>query len=664
MKVAKQERNPQRGGNGASQPITRHPLFPAIVALWFAALFGIGSVLLGATTIERVVAATGLAKVIPMAAPPLGTTARLLVALGLTGIGGLVGALIGLRLAARGASQAEAMGDFSSDGSVDAADDVPAVGRLPGRRRGFVPPMESVAEPESEAITAQPANANIFQLSDLDDDLDPSFDPRAFAPQDADVVAESAEPAPAESAVDLTPASHESSEDAFAEPAHPHLIDAFSPAAWADPAHSVDVADDEEEDEGAPVARLFEAYTRTLEVREAPADVAAEHEQAVSEATEAPAPSLPPASPGAERIAAAPLDDLSHVELLERLALAMEEQRRKLALAQATPLSVVPFAAENAPKDAGDTVSLYRPAPVEPAAQAELDDEPEAEIEEQAPPTPAVAPVLQRLSSLGKTAPFAPPPFAPPPFSARQNYDGVAEADDTPLQPVDDFVSDADESPSIGDWSDSAEATHPEAPQQELAAEEEPEAPVRVPAALRPVGLSGFDEEYDDAVPGYIPPRRIVMPNAPESHDAADRPLAGLAGGHQFTPGEDDEDEETALAEFDDNEFADDGQDQVEEDVLEEGYSSLLNLQRRAEPRPSLIGIDGETSEMDLESGEHSEYPIPVDPATTGEAGSSFAPPPLPGARLFDPPGRPDPAETEKALRAALATLQRMSGAA
>ena len=44
------------------------------------------------------------------------------------------------------------------------------------------------------------------------------------------------------------------------------------------------------------------------------------------------------------------------------------------------------------------------------------------------------------------------------------------------------------------------------------------------------------------------------------------------------------------------------------------------------------------------------------------DAVPAFTAPALPGARLFDPPARPDPAETEKALRAALATLQRMSG--
>lgn len=632
MKVAKQERNPQRGGSGVSQPITRHPLFPAIVALWFGALFGMASVLMGPGPIERAVAATGLAKAIPMAGPPLGSTARLLVALGLTGIGALFGALIGLRLAARRASGAETMRDMTGDALEDSEE--PSVGRLPSRRRGFTAPFDNPADAPSEAgpqLDPAPAPASgIFQLSDLEDD---EYDAR-FLPM---------------SGATVEPQTESEIED---EP-KPHLIDAFSPAAWADPAHSTAPApdtDDEEEDREAPVAPLFDAYAGRIDGR---SDGAGEsQEQAVTASASVPVADAPSASPGAERIAAARLDDLSHVELLERLALAMEEQRRKLA--QATPRSVVPFAARQpgeAHREAG--------APEDPALSASADPTPVDEQPPARPQAPSVSPVLQRLSSLGVHAPFTPPPFAPPPFGERQPTS--AEAGDEPVQPVADLTA-PDEIDPIGGWPDEAPAAEV-LPDGENPAEPAPRASAAVPAALRPVATSAFDE--DDAVPGYIPPRHIAMPaSAPATQDDGDRPMAGLAGGHDFAADEgEDEDEAQFAGNAESEDYADDGADIVEEGVLDEGYSSLLSLQRRAEPRQSPIGIENEVAAFDDPAA--ADDPIHSHTLSAGEEQeAAFAQPPLPGARLFDPPGRSDPVETEKALRAALATLQRMSGAA
>nr|WP_166178366.1 hypothetical protein [Altererythrobacter segetis] len=76
-------------------PISTHPAFPAIAALWFAALLGIGSLVLPVALIERFVSVTGLAAVLSAAAPPLGFTARAGIALA----GAIVGALVGLVLA-------------------------------------------------------------------------------------------------------------------------------------------------------------------------------------------------------------------------------------------------------------------------------------------------------------------------------------------------------------------------------------------------------------------------------------------------------------------------------------------------------------------------------------------------------------------------------------
>ena len=86
-----------RKGGAAEQAIHRHPLFPAIVALWFAALLGVGSLALSTSLIEALVLAGGIDAVVPAAAPPLGIKARLLLALFL----GLAGAGAGYVLARR-----------------------------------------------------------------------------------------------------------------------------------------------------------------------------------------------------------------------------------------------------------------------------------------------------------------------------------------------------------------------------------------------------------------------------------------------------------------------------------------------------------------------------------------------------------------------------------
>ncbi len=81
--------------NGAPAPLSAHPAFPAIVALWFAALLSLGSLVLPVALIERLVELTGVSTLIPSAQPPLGVTARMLFALS----AGLSGTLVGLYLA-------------------------------------------------------------------------------------------------------------------------------------------------------------------------------------------------------------------------------------------------------------------------------------------------------------------------------------------------------------------------------------------------------------------------------------------------------------------------------------------------------------------------------------------------------------------------------------
>jgi hypothetical protein len=87
-------------------PISSHPAFPAIVALWFAALFGIGSMVLPVILLEKLVTATGIASLVPAAAPPLGMTARILIALSAAGLGVVLGIVLSRRVAAAQVGQA------------------------------------------------------------------------------------------------------------------------------------------------------------------------------------------------------------------------------------------------------------------------------------------------------------------------------------------------------------------------------------------------------------------------------------------------------------------------------------------------------------------------------------------------------------------------------
>ncbi len=89
-----------QGQRSASKaPISSHPAFPAIVALWFAALLGIGSLIVPVVLFERLIAITGLDALVPSAQAPLGFTARMIIALAATGIGIFTGLLLARKTA-------------------------------------------------------------------------------------------------------------------------------------------------------------------------------------------------------------------------------------------------------------------------------------------------------------------------------------------------------------------------------------------------------------------------------------------------------------------------------------------------------------------------------------------------------------------------------------
>lgn len=92
--------NGPEGKAPAKPPISQHPAFPAIVALWFAALLGLGSLVLPVVLLERIVTTTGISALVPAATPPLGFTARGMLALAAALTGAIMGLLLARRLAA------------------------------------------------------------------------------------------------------------------------------------------------------------------------------------------------------------------------------------------------------------------------------------------------------------------------------------------------------------------------------------------------------------------------------------------------------------------------------------------------------------------------------------------------------------------------------------
>ncbi|QWC56679.1 hypothetical protein F7D01_05835 [Erythrobacter sp. 3-20A1M] len=93
-------RHPKDDGREKRRSIAAHPLFSAFVAAWFAALLGIGVMLLPVALLEALVARSRIDSVIPAAAPPLGDTEHLLLALAFAAVGALLGLVLSRRVIA------------------------------------------------------------------------------------------------------------------------------------------------------------------------------------------------------------------------------------------------------------------------------------------------------------------------------------------------------------------------------------------------------------------------------------------------------------------------------------------------------------------------------------------------------------------------------------
>jgi hypothetical protein len=363
-----------------------------LTALWFAALFGLGSLAASADALAGLVRHLHLVAILPAAAPPLGLTAHLLLALALAGLGGVFGLAIGFVLYARA-------GGVLPERPQRAA---PVVEPAPTRQRSVKPKSDAVAgSDQTPRVRNRDAHPDAPPRRPLvvSDDVLPYpttvFEPPvAQAPAPAPVIV----PSVADFAVDpfAIEQNHLARDGSAPEPEEPaHDLPPFLAAAWSATQRAevpVFVAPAE------PIIVPAEPIIVPAE----PIIVPAEPEWTEPEAIEpetaklaaaAPSVSLPPlaslaaASPQAP-LSEAPLASLGLVQLIERLALAIATRQARLAAAPvlATTIDAVD---PRTPLHRFDPLTMDPTGPLLRAKRSRLDQAPMPEdAESDAPETP------------------------------------------------------------------------------------------------------------------------------------------------------------------------------------------------------------------------------------------------------------------------------------
>ena len=597
----------------AATAIAAHRLFPAIVALWFAALLGIGSLVVPPEKLSAVVSALGIPKLVHAAAPPLGFTARALLALAMAGLGVIVGLVIGNRIAARHTIQPQRKTDptrgrqeqrtrtysyTSVERSADQGDEplpdvVPAVAapRRPlhaSEAFADIEPMAETAETVRQVNhndAASPSDDHFAVLGapkaerfePADAILHDRFDALLSNPMQPEPIAQFAPPAP------FTTLVEQDEPPAFALARQGRFTRDLAELSGVQPDHEL---------EGTPSSASQTAPAQAAPAFTMPAFTAPTCIEIAS--IEAAMQRLP-ADPDVRRtLSEAPLDSLGTVQLVERLALAMA------------------------------TATDARSAPTHLVAPLELDT----------------------------IADDAPHHEFTPRFVA-----SVAEAE---AEPAADPVIQAGKTWSAPDFAEHASIRAPDA---------RPDPTTTRGTIIDPIVLAWDDESAEDEdTPTIVPPRFLSaratageQPQHAADHAPPPSPTSRpLFGARQSAPAAAERNEDPA-------DTRDDGGA-----AGEDRYPSLLDIQ----PLPR------ETIRIPAPDAQQAE-PIVMFPSATARADAPFAPPPAsalqsrrslpfrgPGGTMAGTPVTPselpadpvDPQEADRALRAALATLQRMSG--
>lgn len=586
---------PAAGKPARGAPVTAHPLFPAVVALWFGALFGLGSLAVRVGLLETLVLATRIDTLIPAAAPPLGISARILLALTLAAIGALLGAAIARRIAAPKpvVRERKRKAVLSPDETVnlrsrDAHPDAPA------RRPLSINDALGDAPTDHEQAAADPLAGR--RRSALAIETDDTFELHELAPLPGGnpqilPLAEAANAAFGDTPLELGDYA-EADEDRLAPPTldwhnaassashadyDPNPLPDFSPPSDAVSGRQVFGMSQPQPDEVLDELGITDAEFEPLPAADAEPEAAAE--------------------PATGDPSTMPMTDLA-----KRLADSM--QRRRARNAEAAKVDGIAATA---------TVAFVPEAAVAPAAMAESAAFPSFTHPNDIPipPVPALPAASYPVPEVNSES--APEP-APEP---------IAEPFAAPVTSL------------------SFSAPH----QQLFGAEGH-----QVPAGLRPLSFDAMaDDDDGEALVSFLPPRSF--PGVGQAQQFAAAPAVPF---------------EAPTAAVSDDEIA-----------ADDKFSSLLDLGRTAEPRQSFVRID------DSAEAATAIEPVVIFPGQVARAHVAPAAPvdfdAVAGSfRQFDSPASADtgqgvaaatakphnPAETERALRAALANLQRMSGAA
>ncbi|MGE3690383.1 MAG: hypothetical protein AB7F98_03270 [Novosphingobium sp.] len=761
------------GQNG--QSVIRHPLFPAIVALWFAALFGLGSMAVRTSLLESLVIASHIDLVVPQAAPPLGISTRILVAVVMAIVGGLIGVTIARRLARpkpearerrRGAAPLDSSMRNRSATQYAAPEPIfdheaaaAAQPQQAGRRRALaVTETNSDAAIHHEAAPlpgGQPQILDVteFEFEGIDSsdvqadqalELETALDLEHFAETEvatgqgirhtetleteihAPLSPVTAPEVSVQYVSKATPLQGTMQPPMINAPVEP--VRAFdSPAAetspmdapqslspLADPVEAtpVSVEAEAQPSESSQPFRAFDAPPPDLPQSEAVEAQALSPQPIAQPAQVDPDMAAPQDRPfGAPQTLDAPVfEQAAQSEQLEHLtdwsspavpppAAVQPEQEPeaepvrlpRLLSSESAPAPESSEYVDEPDTAEEDPLAMFRntrqPMPIFAPGIGEIEPEPAAVAEPEQMLDSETGPEVETASEADSGVEAEAAPFMPPQSAAAEK---LISADLSELSPVELIER-------LALTLHRRRQSAPVAPQSEVAvetdvrpvfdpapapAEVSVEAPVDVPkkvaawplslpAALRPIDFSQYDQ--DDDQPDFVPPRTISMLTEP-GEALAPSPLESAPEPAEASV---QEDAATELPQVAASEGTETGDDEI--DVLEAGYSSLLNLSRPVSQRHEFVRV--EDPEAEIEAAE----PVVIFPGQAMRAGTQFAapsqgpvvtpaaPPPSLGndsgqVRRFDAPAAAatsrDPDETERALRSALATLQRMSGAA
>lgn len=409
-----QDEKPVTATKRKPQPITAHPMFPFVTGLWLATGLGFGSFALAPALLEGPVVALGIPALVPAAAPPLGFTARALVALIMLIVGAVAGYMIGRRI---GQPKAEAPVRMRS------------VGEPAGRRRALGESHAAdvqVAEVEVNTPAAESPRHSIMAVEDLGAPLDAPFEHEQVLLPAAEV------------------------QDDLAD----------QPAALSEPEESPLVLDiaiaDADEPETVEAMELVSALQPTSAVPAAPVP-------AVPFLQAHPVASTP--------LARTPLESLGLVQLVERLALALSERTRRRHVAAPAPVPAT-VAEPEAP------VQQAEPMPrLHSGSNTGLVGSPATADAPLSSPWPPVS--GERVVSL---RPAALQPFSPAALDD-ENADEVRDDLDLPrFLRMPEAAADAFTAPDASAW---AEAESLVAPVEAEAEDEDGEE-------------GGYDEDFDD----------------------------------------------------------------------------------------------------------------------------------------------------------------------